>query len=109
QLLANRGSVDSAAGRDRERRDFALGRLVENETFGGGFSGDARNTENAAAGFGAGNEIGFIVERKHADVGFIAGVEKFALAVRTDGKDLAFVASGDVERAVRAEREIPDV
>src|SRR6266852_5412978 len=40
---------------------------------------------------------------------FVAGIEKFALAIRRDSKNLPLVAGRDEESAVRAEREIPDV
>src|SRR5580700_349224 len=42
-------------------------------------------------------------------MGFVAGVEKFALAVGGDGEDLALVACGYVENAVGAESEVPNV
>ena len=42
-------------------------------------------------------------------MGFVAGVEEFALSVGSDGENLAFVAGGDVENAVGAERDIPDI
>jgi hypothetical protein len=42
-------------------------------------------------------------------MGFVAGVEEFALAVGRNGEDLSFIASGDEERAVGSKGEIPDV
>jgi len=44
-----------------------------------------------------------------ANVGFVAGVEKFTLAVRGNGEDLTLVAGGDVESSVGRKREVPDV
>ncbi len=40
---------------------------------------------------------------------FVAGVEKFALAVGSYGEDLPLIACGNIKRAVSCEREIPDV
>ena len=40
---------------------------------------------------------------------FLAGVEKLALAVGGYRKQLPFVPACDVERAVRAESQVPDV
>ena len=42
-------------------------------------------------------------------MGFVAVVEEFALTVWRHGEDLAFVSGGDVENAVGAEHEVPDV
>src|SRR5215469_3363459 len=40
---------------------------------------------------------------------FIAVIEKLALALRRDRKNLALVSGGHIEGAIRAEGEIPDV
>jgi hypothetical protein len=42
-------------------------------------------------------------------VSFVAGVEKFTLAIWRDGEDLSFVSGGDVESPVWPECQIPDV
>ncbi len=70
---------------------------------------NARNPENAAAGFGAGDEVSLGVESENANVSFVAGVKEFALAVGSDGENPPFIPGGDVEGAVRAEGEIPNV
>ncbi len=109
RLFTNRGGVNGAVGGDSKRGDFTLGSLVEDEAIGGGFSGSARNAKDAAARFGAGDEIAVAVEGEDADVGFVAGVKELAFAVGRNGEDLALVASGDVKGTVGSEGEIPDV
>src|SRR5258708_13130819 len=73
------------------------------------FCVDFRDAQNAAAGFGAGDEIALGVESQNANVRFVAGVKEFALAIGGDGEDLAFVTSGDVESSVGCECEVPDI
>src|SRR4029077_12477226 len=89
-LLADGRRVDVAVGSDGQGSDFALGGFVEDEAFGGGsvfvFAGVLRvalgagtsYAKNAAAGFGAGEQIPVVVEVEDADVGFVAVVEEFA-------------------------------
>jgi len=42
-------------------------------------------------------------------MGFIAGVEKFALAVGRDRENLSLVAGRDVQGAIGAELDVPDI
>src|SRR5690348_6744547 len=115
-LFANRGNVDGTIAGDYQRRDFAFGSLVENESSGfrgirilGALRGIPGNAQNASAGFGASDEISVGIESENANVSFVAGIEDFALAVGRDSEDLSLVAGGNVKSAVRRKREIPDV
>ncbi len=67
------------------------------------------DAENAAIGLGAGEEIAFGVEAENFDVGLVAGVIEVAFALGSYGVNLAFVSGGDIESAIRAEGEVPNV
>src|SRR4029077_2917770 len=108
RLFANCGDVDGAIGSDSQRSDFALGGFIEDEALGfrrgrvlaRGLRGTLGDAQNAAAGFRASKEISLGVKSQNANVRFIARVEEFALAIGSDGEDLAFVTGSDIESSV---------
>jgi len=119
-LLTDGGEVDGAVGGHSEGSDFALGSFIEHEAFrfrhgcilgvfGRCLRRTPRDAKDAAAGFGAGDEISFCVKSQNANVRFVAGVEKLAFAVGPDGEDLSFVTGGDIKSSVGRKSEVPDV
>lgn len=120
-FFADGGNINGAVWSDGESGDFLLRGFVEDEAFGGGcscagifsfawgFGIGARDAKDAAVGFGAGQKILVRVEREDTDVGLVTAVKEFAFAVGRDGEDQAFVAGGDVENAVGAKSDVPDV
>src|SRR5712692_2859755 len=46
---------------------------------------------------------------QRANVRFLSGIEKFALAIGRNGKDLAFIPGGDINGAAGAHGEVPDI
>src|SRR5262249_25552257 len=108
--------IDRAIRADGQRSDFALGGFVENEALSRGTSFIlAKGTcwtaeaEHTAAWFGASDQICLAVKGQHANVGFIAGIEKFALAVGRYRENLSLVAGRDVQGAIGAEFDVPDI
>jgi hypothetical protein len=117
-FFSDASDIDRAVGSDGESGDFALGGFVKDEALDGdrrlvaswnSCVNDSSDAEDAAVGFGAGEKIVVRVERKNADVGFVAGIKEFAFTIGGDREDLAFVAGGDVKNAVGAESDVPDV
>src|SRR5437773_2455656 len=99
---------------------FALGSFIEHGVFhfrdgcilgvfGRCLRRTPRDAKDAAAGFGASDEISFCVKSQNANVRFVAGVEKLAFAVGPDGEDLSFVTGGDIKSSVGRKSEVPDV
>src|SRR6266852_315564 len=113
---ANGRCIDYAARGNGDGSDFPLGGFVKHKTLSAwrtfvfaGIVFSTSDAKDAAAGLGSGDKIIVGVKSEHTDVRFVAGVEEFALAVRRNGEDLAFVAGGDVQRAIGCEGQIPNV
>ena len=72
-------------------------------------SGCARDAKDPAAGFGSGDEILVGIEGQNANVRFIAGVEKFTLAIGGYSEELPLISRGHIKRAIGTESQVPDV
>src|SRR6202035_2828051 len=68
-----------------------------------------RNAQHATVRLGAGDEISAGVKSKHADVGFVARVKKFALAVGIHSENLTLIAGGHIESAVGGKCQVPNI
>ena len=93
-LLSRGSGVNIAHAVDGERGNFFLGRAVENERVA-----IRRDAIDQTAAIGAGNQVSLGIERKNANVDFIALEKERVLAVGADFVDLAVIAGGDIERA----------
>ena len=81
-LFSHAGGIDVARFVDRQGGDFFLRRAVEDEAFSAG-----RDAIDQAAAVRSGDQIAFVVEGQHADVGFVT-LEKYGvLAFRRDAEN----------------------
>src|SRR6266568_4866336 len=119
RFLSNRGSVDTSIRGHRQRGDFTLRSFVKDESVSGWSAGlgvfaatlscSAGDAQDAAVGFGPGDEILVGIEREDANVGFVARIRQFALAVGCYREKLSFVSGSNVQCAIGREGQVPNV
>src|SRR5262249_49138253 len=102
-FFADRGRIDRTVRSDGQRGEFAFRCFIKNEAFGRrpasrvfffafGLRRGARDAQDAAIGFRACDQIAVGIEGEYTDMGLVAGVEEFTLAVGWDSENLTFVA-----------------